>query len=91
MHCSQWREVSSLIENDFIAIYPPEVAPSDWYKLILKDKNDLLSVFYSNFASIMHRFVYIEVLLLTGNDVISKSPPRGAPGGSHNLQRKDEL
>jgi hypothetical protein len=39
-----------------------------------------LPVFHCNFASITHRFVYIEVLPLTRNDVILKSPPGGAAG-----------
>jgi hypothetical protein len=37
-----------------------------------------LLVFFCIFATFVHRFVYIEVLLLTGNDVIAKSPPGGA-------------
>ena len=36
---------------------------------------DFLLVFCCNLASIAHRFVNIEVLLLAGNDVISKCPP----------------
>jgi hypothetical protein len=42
-------------------------------------------VFYCNFASIMHSFVYIEVLLLTRNDVIAKYLPGGASGDPYKL------
>ena len=46
--------------------------------LLIMKNHDFLLVFYCNLASIMHRFVYNEVLKLTRNDVTAKSPLGGA-------------
>ena len=46
--------------------------------LFVMKNEDFLLVFYCNFTSIMHLFVYIEVLVLTENDVIAKSQLGGA-------------
>ena len=42
-------------------------------------------------APTIHRFVYIGVLLVTGNDVIAKSPPGGAAGDSYKQSPEGKL
>ena len=59
--------------------------------LFWKTEYDFLWVFYCNFASIMHRFVYIEVLLLTENDVKAKSPPRGSASDWYKITLKEKM
>ena len=48
--------------------------------LFWKRAYDFLLVFRYNCVLIMHRFVNIKVLLLTGNDVIEKSHLGGVAG-----------
>ena len=67
-----------LTGNDVISKPPPGDATGHYDKFVLEESNDFPIVFYCNFASIMHRFIYIVVLLLTGNDVIQKLTPEGA-------------
>ena len=60
--------------HDLVAKSPPGGAVSDWYNFISNKNHNSLLVFYCNSASIMHRFIYNEVLKLTRNDVTATSP-----------------
>ena len=79
LHHFVYNEVLKSIKNDVTAKFPLGGALKYWYKFILKEKSWLpISVLKCDFTSLMHRFVDIEVLLLTGNDAIARFQLGGA-------------
>jgi len=69
-----------LAAHDAMTFSPLGEAAYNLLLWILKDDPDFIYVFDCNYTSILYRFAYIQVFLLTWNDVMAFSTLRDAAG-----------
>ena len=85
MHRFRCTQVLPLAGNYDIVLFPQGALQVKFKCIICTNNPDFISVFNSNYTSILHCFRYNQLLPLAGNDVISLSPQGGAAGDLRRL------